>query len=307
MSENNSPVVHTEHLTKRYGRLLAVDDLDLDVYKGEIFGFLGPNGSGKSTTIGMMLGLIAPGSGTVELFGLDNRSNLPQALKRIGAVTESTVFYPYLSGMDNLEYFARITGGIGGKRIGEVLDLVELSGRGKDRFGTYSLGMKQRLAIVCALLNNPELIILDEPTNGLDPAGMKSIRDLILKLGNEGKTIFLSSHLLHEVEQVCQKVAIIDKGRLVKQGLVKDLRNSGNTLQITVDEPERAASVLKNIDWVKSVLVDDKRLLVCLEAGKNAELSAVLAGERIFVTEMKAQEHSLEEYFLEMTGEKTNA
>jgi ABC-2 type transport system ATP-binding protein len=309
MGSYDSHVVHTEHLTKRYGKLLAVDDLNLDVYKGEVFGFLGPNGSGKSTTIGMMLGLIAPTSGTVELFGSVRKSDLPRVLRRIGAVTESAVFYPYLSGRDNLEYFSRITHRrrVSSKRIAEVIELVELEERQKDRFGTYSLGMKQRLAIACALLNNPEFVILDEPTNGLDPAGMKSIRELIVKLGNEGKTIFLNSHLLHEVEQVCKRVAIIKKGKLVAQGLVSDLLGKGDVLQIAVSDPARAVDVLKNVEWIKSVTGEGDRLLVCLEPDKNAELSAVLAGEKIFVTEMKAQEHTLEEYFLEMTGEQTNA
>jgi ABC-2 type transport system ATP-binding protein len=308
MGEYNSHVVHTEHLTKRYGRILAVDDLNLDVYKGEVFGFLGPNGSGKSTTIGMILGLIAPTSGTVELFGSVRKSDLPRVLRRIGAVTESAVFYPYLSGRDNLEYFARITyrRRVSSKRIAEVIELVDLEGREKDKFGTYSLGMKQRLAIACALLNNPEFVILDEPTNGLDPAGMKSIRELIVKLGNEGKTIFLNSHLLHEVEQVCRRVAIIKKGKLVAQGLVRDLRGDGDTLQITVNDPRRAIDILKSIGWIKSVSMESDHLLVCLKPEKNAELSALLAGEKIFITEMKAREHTLEEYFLEMTGEQTN-
>jgi ABC-2 type transport system ATP-binding protein len=307
MPENNDLIVHTEHLTKRYGKLLAVDDLNLDVYKGEIFGFLGPNGSGKSTTIGMMLGLITPTSGTVELFGSDIRNNLPQILPNIGAVTESTVFYPYLSGKDNLEYFARINSGIRINRIKEVLDLVELMGREKDRFATYSLGMKQRLAIACALLNNPEFIILDEPTNGLDPAGMKSIRELIIRLGREGKTIFLNSHLLHEVEQVCQRVAIIKQGRLITQGLVKDLMRKGDMLQLKVSEPEKAVAVLKNVNWIASVARDGGSLFVCVEPDRYIDISSVLAGENIFIMEMKAKEHTLEEYFLQMTGEKTNA
>jgi ABC-2 type transport system ATP-binding protein len=234
------------------------------------------------------------------------RNKLPAVLQRIGAVTESTVFYPYLSGKDNLEYFARITGGIHTKRIKEVLDIVELSGRSKDKFSNYSLGMKQRLAIACALLNDPEFIILDEPTNGLDPAGMKSIRELIIKLGQEGKTIFLNSHLLHEVEQVCERVAIIKQGKMLAQGLVKDLMKKENKLQIKVNEPEKAITVLKNINWITSVVRENGSLLVGVKADKNAEISSVLAKENIFITEMKAQEHTLEEYFLEMTGEKIN-
>jgi len=301
MGKNSDLVVQTEHLTKCFGKLVAVDDLNLEVRKGEVFGFLGPNGAGKSTTMGMMLGLIAPTSGTVELFGLNIQSYLPKILQRIGAVTESTGFYPYLSGKDNLDYIARITGGISSRRVEEVLELVELSSREKDKFSNYSLGMKQRLAIACALLNDPEFIVLDEPTNGLDPAGMKEIRELIIRLGQEGKTIFLNSHLLHEVEQVCQRVAIIKQGKVITQGLVKDLMKKEDTLQIKVTEPERAMTVLKNIDWITSIAREDDKLLIGVKAEKYAEISSVLAKESIFVTEMRAKEDTLEEFFLEMT------
>ncbi len=306
MEKNGDLIVRTERLTKYFGKLAAVDDLNLEVRKGEVFGFLGPNGSGKSTTIGMMLGLLAPTSGTVELFGLNIQNYLPKILQRIGAVTESIGFYPYLSGRDNLKYVARITGGISSRRIKEVLELVELSGREKDKFSNYSLGMKQRLAIACALLNDPEFVVLDEPTNGLDPAGMKEIRELIIRLGQEGKTIFLNSHLLHEVEQVCRRVAIIKQGKVIAQGLVKDLMKKGDTLQIKVNEPEKAMTVLKNINWITSIVREDDKLLIGVKAEKYAEISAVLAKESIFVTEMRAKENTLEEFFLEMTEERIN-
>jgi ABC-2 type transport system ATP-binding protein len=306
MNKNGDLVVQTEHLTKHYGRIAAVEDLNIEVYQGEVFGFLGPNGAGKSTTMGMMLGLIAPTSGIVKLFGLSTKSYLPKILKRIGAVTESTGFYPYLSGKENLECVARITGGITGRRIDEVLELVELSGREKDNFSNYSLGMKQRLALACALLNNPELIVLDEPTNGLDPSGMKEIRELIIRLGQEGKTIFLNSHLLHEVEQVCKRVAIIKKGKVITQGLVKELMKREKPLQLKVTEPEKAVTTLSSIDWVTSVNREDDTLLVGVKPEKYAEISAALAREGIYLTEMKTKEDSLEEFFLEMTEESTN-
>ena len=307
MDDNADVVVRTEHLTKRFGKLTAVDDLNLEVRKGEIFGFLGPNGSGKSTTMGMLLGLIAPTSGKVELFGMDIRSHLPQILQKVGAVTDSSGFYPYLSGRDNLDYVAQIAGGISDKRVDEVLELVELSGREKDRFNNYSMGMKQRLGIACALLNNPEFIILDEPTNGLDPAGVKEIRELIIRLGREDKTIFLNSHLLHEVEQICEHVAIIKKGKLITQGQVKDLMKKGDILQIRVTEPEKAAAVLGNIEWITSVSREDDKFLLGVKADRYAEVSSVLAAEGIFLTEMKAKENTLEDLFLEMTGEAANA
>jgi ABC-2 type transport system ATP-binding protein len=306
MEKNGDLIVRTEHLTKYFGKLVAVDDINLEVHKGEVFGFLGPNGSGKSTTMGMMLGLIAPTSGTVELFGMDTQSHLPKILQRVGAVTESTGFYPYLSGKDNLDYIARITGGVSRSRIKEVLDLVELSGREKDKFSNYSLGMKQRLAIACALFNDPEFIILDEPTNGLDPAGMKEIRELIIRLGRGGKTIFLNSHLLHEVEQVCERVAIIKQGKLIAQGLVKALLKQGDILQMRVNNPEKAMTVLEKLDWIASIAREDDKLLIGVKAERAAEISAVLAKEDVFITEMKAKEDTLEDFFLEMTEEGTN-
>lgn len=306
MKDNGNLVVQTRHLTKYYGKIAAVKDLDLEVYRGEVFGFLGPNGAGKSTTMGMMLGLIAPTSGTVEIFGLNTRHSLPEILRRIGSVTESTGFYPYLSGRENLECVARITGGITGKRIDEVLDIVELTGREKDNFSNYSLGMKQRLALASALLNDPEFIVLDEPTNGLDPAGMKEIRELIIRLGQEGKTIFLNSHLLHEVEQVCKRVAIIKKGEVITQGTVKELMKREKPLQIKVTDFEKAETILGKIEWITSVNRKDDRLFLGVKPDNYAEVSAALARENVYLTEMKTQEDTLEEFFLEMTEEKTN-
>ncbi|MDD4874296.1 MAG: ABC transporter ATP-binding protein [Dehalococcoidales bacterium] len=306
MDNNADLVVRTEHLTKHFGKLVAVDDLSLEVRKGEIFGFLGPNGAGKSTTVGMMLGLVAPTSGKVEIFGLDTQLHLPQILKRVGAMTESIGFYPYLSGENNLNYIARITGGISSTRIEKVLDLVELSGREKDKFSTYSLGMKQRLAIACSLLSDPEFIVLDEPTNGLDPAGVKEIRELIIKLGHEGKTIFLNSHLLHEVEQICERVAIIQHGKMITQGPVKDLMKKGDLLQLQVTEPEKAMAVLNNLDWIRSIVREDDKLFIDVNAERYAQISAVLAREDIFITEMRAKDNTLEDFFLEITEERTN-
>lgn len=303
LRKDSGVVVRTEHLTKRFGHLVAVEDLNLEIHQGEVFGFLGPNGAGKSTTIGMMLGLIEPTAGEVEVFGLDVRSNLASILPRVGVLMENPGFYPYLSGWDNLHLFARVTGGVADHRIEQLLELVELSGRARDKFKTYSQGMKQRLAIACALLHDPEFIILDEPTTGLDPAGMKEIRDLIIRLGQEGKTIFLSSHRLHEVEQVCGQVAIIKQGRTIAQGMMKDLLKRGGMLQLRVTEPDRAMAVLREQSWISSLAREDDLLLLGVSVERAAEVSALLAENGIFVSEMKTREDTLESFFLEMTAE----
>src|SRR5437588_9170315 len=220
-------IISTSRLTKAFGKLVAVNDLHLQVMRGDVFGFLGPNGSGKTTTIRMLLGLIRPTAGRAIIFGMDNSYQLPAILLRIGAIVETPVLYPYLSGLDNLRVVAANSGMVLGKannrRIEEVLDIVELQAYGKLAYRKYSLGMKQRLGIAATLLADPELVMLDEPTNGLDPSGMIEIRQLIRRLSSLGKTIFLSSHLLAEVQQVCNRVAILRKGNLVKQGDVKEL------------------------------------------------------------------------------------
>jgi ABC-2 type transport system ATP-binding protein len=189
-------------LTKKFGKRTAVNNLNLEIRKGEVFGFLGPNGSGKSTTVSMIVGLIRPTAGSVNAFGMDLKDNYWPIIRRLGTTIESPAFYPYLSGRDNLELFSIAIGGIPPTKIMEVLERVNLADRAKDKYKQYSLGMKQRLAIAAALLRDPELIILDEPTNGLDPAGYKEVRDLIPSLASENRTIILCSHLLHEVELV---------------------------------------------------------------------------------------------------------
>ena len=210
MSDSDSDVVlRTVGLSKRYGRLLALQDLNLEVHRGRVYGFLGPNGAGKTTAIGMILGLLAPTSGHVELFGLDTNTHRPEALRRTGAILEGQAYYPLLSARDNLRVWAALTGNATAKRIDEVLDMVGLAGRSGDKVRTYSQGMKQRLGLAAALLHDPELLVLDEPTNGLDPAGMREFRDLIKELGKMRKTVFVSSHLLGEVEQVCDEVGIV--------------------------------------------------------------------------------------------------
>src|SRR6266446_10713877 len=218
-SEN---VITTNKLTKRYGpAITAVDNLDLEVHRGEVFGFLGPNGAGKTTTLRMLLGLIRPTSGSAIV--AEHRPGDPEGLRRIGSLVESPAFYPYLSGRENLKIVCDYAG-IPHTRVDAALEEVDLADRARDRFGTYSMGMKQRLAVAAALIKDPELMILDEPTNGLDPQGVVEMRSLIRRLGTGSRTVLLSSHLLSEMEQVCDRVGIIRRGRLVREGTVDELR-----------------------------------------------------------------------------------
>ena len=300
----NDVVVRTEHLTKHYGKLLAVDDLSLEVHRGQVFGFLGPNGAGKSTTISMVLGLIAPTSGNIEIFGRSVKNHLADILRRTGAVMDNPGFYPYLSGWDNLKVFAEISSQGTDDRIKEVLTLVDLAGRAQDKFSGYSQGMKQRLAIAGALIHDPEFIVLDEPTNGLDPAGMKEIRELIIRLGREGKTIFLNSHLLHEVEQVCDHVAIISKGKVVAAGATDDLIKRGGTLQIQVTDADKAVLLLEAESWVSSVTRQGELLILKVPVNRAADISALLAKNGVFISEMKTRDDSLESIFLGLTEEE---
>ncbi len=305
MSSDADPevVLRTVGLTKRYGRLLALADLNLEVRRGRVYGFLGPNGAGKTTTISLMLGLIAPSDGHVELFGLDTRSHLSEALRRTGAILEGQAYYPDLSGRDNLRVWSALSGGVTAKRIDEVLDLVGMLGRSRDKMRTYSQGMKQRLGLAAALLHDPELIVLDEPTNGLDPAGMHEFRDLIRELAKDGKTVFVSSHLLGEVEQMCDDVGIVKNGRLLTQESVTALRRQGEALELRVTDVERAVQVLEGLDWVAGVTRADDRLVVDAPRERAAELSRALAEQQIYLHELRHREGTLEEFFLEVTRE----
>ena len=302
ISDPSDAVLRTTGLTKRYGRLVAVADLDLEVRPGQVYGFLGPNGSGKTTTIGMILGLLHPDGGRVELFGLDARAHLPKLLRRTGALTEAPAFYPHLSGRANLRIFAMLSGGIPPRRLDEVLDLVGLLGRAGSKVRTYSLGMKQRLALAAALVHDPQLVILDEPTNGLDPAGMREVRQLIRNLGEMGKTVFVSSHLLHEVEQTCTHVGILKQGRLLAQQPVSELLREGQALELRVTDGEAAARVLGELDWVTAVTREDDRLVVQAPLPRAADISRTLAEHSIYLSELRPHENTLEEFFLEVTG-----
>ena len=295
-------VIQTNGLTKRFGEVVAVDGLSMEVRRGHIYGLLGPNGSGKTTTMGMLLGLLKPTAGSFSLFGSTARHRA--SLRRVGAIIESPAFYPYMSGRQNLEYFRFISGRGSPDDVDAVLEMVGLAGRGDDRFRTYSLGMKQRLGIGYALLGDPEIVCLDEPTNGLDPEGMIQVRELLRSLGGGNRTVLLSSHLLHEVEQVCDSVTIISKGKLVVQGEVAELVRSARGEQVLVKTTDdvRARGILSALDWVGEVdATKDGALCVQAPIARSGELTAAMSRAEVYVTEMGPVETSLEEYFLEVT------
>jgi ABC-2 type transport system ATP-binding protein len=293
--------IETIDLTKRYGKRLAVDRLNLTVGKGEVFGFLGPNGAGKTTTIAMLLGLVRPTKGQAIVLGHDVQREPALALRRVGAMIEAPAFYPYLSGADNLRVLAR-AGGIPAARVKEVLETVELSDRARDKVATYSQGMKQRLAIAAALLPDPELIMLDEPTNGLDPAGTVEIRNLIRSLAAGGRTILLCSHLLHEVEQLCNRVAILKEGKLIAAGEVATLLRRGQGVRLRVQgNPEPAVHLLRTLPWVSGVTVQEEAIIIDAPVERAAEINALLIRADIVVAEIGANHSSLEEFFLTVT------
>ncbi len=299
-----TPVIETSGLSKDFGSILAVDNLSLSIPKGSVFGLLGPNGAGKTTIIGILLGLITPTSGKFSLFGEEINGSIESALQRIGATMETPSFYPYLSGLDNLRYFQQVAGHNDAAELDSLLELVNLHSRRHSKFATYSLGMKHRLGIAYALLGDPELLLLDEPTNGLDPNGMAEVRRLLQDLGDGDRTVLLASHLLHEVEQVCDSVAILSKGRVIAQGLVSELIARKSTVRMATTDDESAATILNSLHWVGSVLAEDGGLLVEADPARTSELSAALARSDIYVSELRALDTSLEEYFLEVTGEE---
>jgi ABC-type multidrug transport system ATPase subunit len=297
-------VLQTINLGKKYGDRWAVQGLNLSVHRGEIFGFLGPNGAGKSTTIRMILSLITPSTGSVELFGLPLREKRGTVLARVGGLVERADFYLYLSARCNLEIIAGLNGGVSPSAIGEVLETVGLAGRAGDRVKSYSHGMKQRLGLAAALLGSPELVVLDEPTSGLDPHGIKEVRDLIVRLASERKvTIFLSSHLLSEIEHLATSMAIINNGSLVVQGSVSDLLASGTgTVSVVAVPAERALEIIRSLPYVEGATAGEDRIHVKIRASHAGSMNAELVRAGIEVRALIPQ-RSLEEYFLSITGE----
>ena len=298
---NNDVVLRTTGLTKYFGKLAAVKDLNLELHYGEVFGLLGPNGAGKSTTVGMLLDLIAPTAGDIEIFGLRLKEHRWPILRRVGAIIEEPSFYPYLSGWDNLEALARAIGGIPESKITDVLERVNLLDRARDRYATYSMGMKQRLGIAFTLLRDPELILLDEPTSGLDPAGTKEVRDLIPQLAHERCTVLLCSHLLHEVELVCDRVAIIKQGTMIANAPVRELVTKGQMLQIKVADMERAIAILQDLPWVKSVKTEGGYLIVDAPQDSASRVNQALAEQNVFASELVNRVANLESVFLQLT------
>lgn len=299
-------VVETCGLTKRFKDVLAVDQVDLSVEQGQVFGFLGPNGSGKTTTIGMLMGIVTPTAGSFSLFGASSPKALLAARTRIGATLETPNFYPYLGGRDNLVVTARLKG-VGNERIDECLDLVGLGDRGKHKFKTYSLGMKQRLALAATMLNDPELIVLDEPANGLDPQGMREVREIIGVLADRGKTIFLSSHLLWEVERTCTHVAIVRKGRIVKMGSVAEVvvgTSGDKTVEVLVRaaDDEALQPALEAYPEAASVRpAEDGGFVVGLRSHDLAGLNRWLADRGVYVSHLAPRRQSLEDAFMGLT------
>jgi len=292
--------VEARRLTKRYGTLTAVDSLDLRVRTGEVYGFLGPNGAGKTTTLRMLLGLVRPTAGEVRLFGRP-----PGRLDGVGALIEGPAFYPYLSGRDNLRVMARHAGVAPG-RVAAVLDQVDLSDRAGDRFAAYSLGMKQRLGVAAALLKDPRLVVLDEPTNGLDPAGMADMRLLVRRLGAAGCTVLLSSHLMTEVQELCDRVGVIAAGRLVAESTVAELRGEPG-LRLVATPLADAAARARSLLGAAAVQVADGGLRLSVPPARAAEINAALVGAGIAVSELRAEERSLEAAFLALTSGQSHA
>lgn len=301
---DNMQLIETIDVCKSFKNKKVIDKINLSVEPGDIYGFLGQNGAGKTTTIRMVLGLIRPDSGTINLCGYNIKNNLKEALSNVGAIVETPTFHTYMSAYENLKLTARLFPNINENRIMEVLDIVGLKSRLRDKVKVYSLGMKQRLGIARALLCNPKLMVLDEPTNGLDPQGMKEIRDLITNLSKDKSiNFFVSSHLLHEIEQICNKVGIIKEGNLVVQGNVRELLNTDyERIEIIVQDRKSTINVLKQASFVKEIKDSGKNIEVIISKGEKINLNQYLVSKNIIIEQLLVRENSLEEYFFKLTG-----
>ena len=298
-----SSIIEVTNLTKKFKEVTAVTDLSFTVHKGEVHGFLGQNGAGKSTTIRMLLTLIAPTSGVINVFGKNIETHRKEILQKVGAIIESPDLYQYLTALENLQMMAKLSGvKASATQLLQQLETVGIRDRAGSKVKTFSQGMKQRLGIACALVHNPELIVLDEPTNGLDPQGIADIRNLILQLsGNHGRTVFISSHLLSEMELIADAMLIIDKGKKIAEGKVSNLLDPANTiLHIEVTNMAAARKVLQLSAWQKKVQPSNDTLQLRLHRNEIPALNKYLVGQGVDVISLTAR-HSLEDYFLSLT------
>ncbi|HEY6399524.1 MAG TPA: ABC transporter ATP-binding protein [Solirubrobacteraceae bacterium] len=303
----SAPPVEVRGLVKRYGELTAVDGVDLTVEVGDVYGYLGPNGAGKTTSLRMMLGLIRPTAGTVALFGQDPQATV-RALDGVAGFVEAPTFYPYLNGRRNLELLAAFDGYGASARIDEALDTVELAGRAKDRVGGYSHGMRQRLGIAAALLRDPKLLILDEPATGLDPGGMRDMRLLIRRLAGQGITVVLSSHVLPEVEELCNRVAIVQHGRIVYEGRIADLKESaGTTYRLSSTDDERAMGVCRAQNGVRDLRFEHERICFTADEAAVAALSQALVEAGALIRALVPGTATLEDLFFSLTEGENGA
>ena len=302
--------VEARGLVKRYGAVIAVDHVDLTVEPGDVYGFLGPNGAGKTTTLRILLGLIRPDDGEARLFGRDPQHELPEALDGVAGFVETPYFYPYLSGRKNLELLAAFDRDGGRAQIDQLLELVDLDRRADDRVGGYSQGMRQRLGVASSLVRDPRLLLLDEPTNGLDPAGMRDMRALVKRLAGEGITVLLSSHLLAEVDELCNRVAIIRTGRIVYEGTLSDLRASAGASRYrlrTTDDRVAQLTLLEH-SHAREVALEGDELTFTADEEEVAAISRALVEAGLGITALVPEQHSLESLFFELTeGEPVEA
>lgn len=295
----NNIILQTDDLSKNFGAVTAVQSINLRVQQGEVFGFLGPNGAGKTTTIGMVLGLIHPSAGRITLFGQPVTPHHNGALKQVGSLVGAPSLLPYLTAQQNLQLVAKLHDGVENGRIQEILELVGLTNAAERKVQGFSTGMKQRLGLGAALLHRPALIILDEPTNGLDPAGMREVRTLIRQLADDGITVFLSSHLLHEVEQVCDRIAVIRQGKIVAQGGVDELLNqSGQSVRLKVKNPAQAGELLAQLPQAE---VATNGAYVQVSGVESETAVAHLTQNGVIPSEVTVQKSDLESLFLELT------
>ncbi len=294
-------VLETKNLTKAYGRLKVVDSVNITAYEGEVFGFLGPNGAGKTTTLGMMLGLVHPSDGEVYLLGERVTPNHVHALKQVGALLGAPAFVPYLSAWDNLDLLARLSPDVDKKRITETLERVGLAEVAHRKVGKFSTGMKQRVGLAMALLHRPRFVILDEPTNGLDPAGMREIRQLLRSLAETGTTVLLSSHLLNEVQQVCDRIAVLNKAHVVAHGLVTDLLNAQKpAVRVTVSDTSAAVQAFETLAGIENLQTSGNTITV-MGVTSQAVMNHLLQNH-IIPTEITAHKHDLESLFMDVTA-----